>query len=137
MKTYWLLAPLALLSSCDLVTCEKPPQPTCNADTAGIVLGKTCMAGTLVQLTNSTAGQTVRLNLDGAGLKTYEHVVSTHTELGPFAAAGTNIYFNLVQGGRRPAVQCEAYDAPADMPLYTLCNVTPTPCERAPTAGNN
>lgn len=131
MKTALLLAPLAalgLLSSCELITCAEPPQPACNADVAGKVLRQTCMAGTLVQLTNSQGGQTVQLDLDGTGLKTYQHVVSTYTELGPFAAPGTQIYFNLVKGGRKPDVQCLANDAPADMPVYTLCNVTVTAC---------
>lgn len=140
MKTALFLAPLAalaLLSGCELVTCEKPPQPACNAHTAGTVLGRTCMAGLLVQLTNSPGGQTVTLNLDGTGPKTYDHVVSTYSELGPFAAAGTKIYFNLVAGGRKPDFQCLAADAPADMPAYTLCNVSVVACDAQLLAPSN
>jgi hypothetical protein len=131
MKTSLLLAPLAALglltTSCDdLITCEKPPQPRC---TAGTVLRQTCMAGTLIQLHNSQEGQTIRFDFDGTGVKTYDHVVSTYTELGSLTQPGTKLYFSLRKGGNGPELQCLANDAPAGLPKYTLSNIASGSCD--------
>lgn len=131
MRTAVLLAPLVtlgLLTSCDLITCEKPPQPRC---TSGTVLRQTCMAGTLIQLHNSQEGQTIQLDLDGTGVKTYDHVVSTYTDLGALTQPGATLYFTLKSGGRGPELQCLAADAPAGMKRYTLNNLSAVACPEA------
>lgn len=129
MKAALLLAPLAalaLLSSCDLITCDKPAQPSC---TSGTVLRQTCMAGTLIQLDNSSEGQTITYDFDGQGAKTYHHVVSTYTELGTLAQPGTKLSFSLTRGGTSPEMQCLAADAPTGLKKYTLSNLSSGSCD--------
>ncbi|GAB3831138.1 hypothetical protein GCM10028821_20330 [Hymenobacter jeollabukensis] len=95
------------------------------------------MAGTLVQLDNSQEGQTIQFDFDGNGVKTYQHVVSTYTELGTLAQPGTRLYFTLSRGGTAPELQCLANDAPSGMTKYTLSNVSATTCaEKAPASSN-
>ncbi|KAA9325355.1 hypothetical protein F0P96_20355 [Hymenobacter busanensis] len=130
MKTSLLLASLAttaaLATSCDMTTCEKPPQPAC---TTGTVLGHTCMAGTLVQLRGANVGgQTIQYDADGTGLKTYQNVIATYTDLGTLSERGTTLHFTYRAGGTKPEVNCLAADAPADMKPYTLCNISAAAC---------
>ncbi|RAK63807.1 hypothetical protein DLM85_19855 [Hymenobacter edaphi] len=137
-----LWAPLAALSlltsSCNLITCIEPVEPTCPpVCVSGTVLRQTCMAGTLIQLHNSQEGQTIQFDFDGTGVKTYQHVVSTYTELGALTQQGTKLYFNLTRGGTGPELQCLANDAPSGMTKYTLSNVSATACaEKSPAAPN-
>lgn len=132
MKTALLLAPLAalslLVSGChnddDDHGCD--PQPRC---VSGTLLRHTCMAGSLIQLDNSQEGQTIQFDFDGSGVKTYHHVISTRYEPINLVPRGGRLYFTLTKGGQDPRAACLAYDAPSNIQVYTVSNVSAAPCD--------
>ncbi|WP_400192279.1 hypothetical protein [Hymenobacter sp. B81] len=126
MKTS-LFAPLAALAlltaGCNHRKCDEPMPCV-----AGTVLAQTCMAGTLIQLHGAQGGQTVVLDRDGSGPREYHHVISTYTELGELSQPGQTLHFTFQRGGRNPDLRCLANDAPSDLPLHTLRNVSANSC---------